>query len=155
MPIPFSSRITGSRYCGTDGAVGADGLDIFLLQLFPRVLRAHAAHRGAFLGVGHFGDDGKIREGANRVDCGEQLIEIAESFDEEKIDAALFESTGLLLENRENLVMRQVANLANDAERSDGTRDEDFVLGGFARLARDFDAAMVELGDTVGHADLR
>src|ERR1700723_3612970 len=100
-------------------AVGADSLNIFLLQLFPGVLRAHAAHRGAFLGVSHFGNDGKIREGANRVDCGEEFVEIAESFDEEEIDATLFESAGLLFENREYLIIRQIADLTHDAEWSD------------------------------------
>ncbi len=29
------------------------------------------------------------------------------------------------------------------------------MFGGFARFAGDFDAAMIELGDAVSHADLR
>src|ERR1700751_2366961 len=119
MPMPLSSRITGSRYCGPTVQLAPTAWIFFLLQFFPGVLRAHAAHRGAFLGVSHFGDDGKIREGANRVDCGEELFEVAESFDEEEIDAAFFESAGLLFENRENLFMRQVGNLANDSKRPD------------------------------------
>ena len=52
------------------------------------------------------------------------------------VGAALFERAGLLFKNREDLIVRQVANLTHDAKRSDGTGDENFVLGGFARFAR-------------------
>ena len=57
---------------------------------------------------------GRLREGADRVDCGEQLVEVAESFNDEEIDAAFFESAGLLFENREDLFMWQVADLGAD-----------------------------------------
>ena len=51
--------------------------------------------------------------------------------------------------------MRQVAHLAHDAKRSDRTGDQYLVLGSFTRLAGDFDAAMVQLSDSVSHPELR
>ena len=51
--------------------------------------------------------------------------------------------------------MGQVANLADDSERTDRAGDQDFVLGGFARFAGNFDAAMIQLRDAIGHAELR
>ena len=95
-----------------DGAVRADGLDVFFLQLFPRVLRARAAERGAFLGVGHLRDDGQPRERADGVHRGEQFFDVAESFEQEKIHAALFQRAGLLLENGDHLNLGQVRGRA-------------------------------------------
>ncbi len=116
MPIPLSSRITGSNIAGQR----CSWLTAWIFFCFSCSCHPadDAAHRGAFLGVSHFGDDGEIRERANGVDGREQLVEIAESFEDEEIDAALFESSGLLFENREYLVIAQIANLAHDAERS-------------------------------------
>ena len=41
-----------------------------------------------------------------------------------------------------------------DSERSDRAGDKDFVFRGLARFAGDFHGAMIQFGDTVGHAEL-
>ena len=64
----------------TDGAVRADGLNIFVLQFFPGILRARAAESGAFVRVGKLRDDGQAREGADAVHGSEQFFDVAESF---------------------------------------------------------------------------
>src|SRR6202021_1988147 len=42
----------GKQKLRADGAVRADGLNIFIFQFFPGVLRARAAEVGAFVGGG-------------------------------------------------------------------------------------------------------
>ena len=42
-----------------------------------------------------------------------------------------------------------------DSERADGAGNQHFVPRGFARLAGDFYAAMIQLGDAVGQSELR
>ena len=63
-----------------DGAVRADGLNIFVFQFFPGVLRARAAESGALIGVGQLRDDGQARERADGVHGGEKFFDVAESF---------------------------------------------------------------------------
>ena len=42
---------------------------------------------------------------------------------------------------------------AKHAERADGSGDQNFVLGGFAGLACNFHAAMIEFGDSLFQAE--
>ena len=143
----------GKQKLRADGAVRADGLNIFIFQFFPGVLRTSAAEGGAFVGVGHLRDDGQAREGTNRVNGGEQFFHVAESFQHEEVHAALFECSGLLLEDGENFFGGKFANVLDDSERADGASNQDFVLGGFARFAGNFYSAMIQFGDAVCHAE--
>src|ERR1700722_14933779 len=143
----------GKQKLRADGAVRADGLNIFIFQFFPRVLRASAAEGGAFVGVGHLRDDGQAREGANRVDGGEQFFHVAESFQHEEIHATLFERSGLLLEDGENFFGGKFPNVLDDSERPNGAGNQNFVLGGFARFAGNFYSAMIQFGDAVSHTE--
>ncbi len=59
----------------------------------------------------------------------------------EEIHAALFESQGLFVENIADFVGLRVARLDADAQGTDRSGDEHLVRGGFARFARDLDAA--------------
>ncbi len=97
---------------------------------------------------------GRPREGADSVDRAEEFFDVAESFQDEKIHAALFEGSGLLLEDGEDLLVGKFADVLDDSERADRAGDQDFVLGGFARFASDFHAAMIQLHGAVGHPKL-
>ena len=144
----------GKQKLRADGAIRSDGLNIFVFQFFPGVLRASAAEGGAFVGVGHLRDDGQTREGTDGVDRAEEFFDVAESFQDEKIHAALFEGSGLLLEDGEDLIFGKFADVLDDSERADGASDQNFVLGGFARLASDFHSAMIQFRDALGHSKL-
>ena len=138
-----------------DGAVRAEGLNVFVFQVFPGILWARAAEGGAFVGVGEFSGDGQTRERADGVHGGYEFFDVAESFEHKQIHAAFFERAGLFFENGDDFVVRQFADVLNDSEWADGAGDQDFVLGSFAGFARDFYRAMIQLGNATAHAELR
>ena len=70
-----------------------------------------------------------------------QLLNVSERFENEEIDAALFESKRLLVKNCQNFVGLGMACLHADAERTDRTSDQHFARCGLARFACDFHAA--------------
>ena len=135
-----------------DGAIRADDLHASLAQKRPGIPGPRAAECGAFLGIGHLGDDGQLRKRTNRFDCRHELVGIAECLQDEKIHAAFFERLGLLAKNFPEMFGCGFANLPDDAERPDRPGDQDFMLGGFARFAGDLHAAMIEFGDAVFQA---
>ena len=44
--------------------------------------------------------------------------------------------------------------MLDDSKRADGAGNQHFVLGGFARFAGNFYAAMIQFGDAIAHAEL-
>jgi len=51
--------------------------------------------------------------------------------------------------------VRKLADVLENAERTDGAGDEDFLFCGFASFAGNFDGAMIELSNAIAHAELR
>ena len=137
-----------------DRAVGADGLNVFVLELFPYFFGAATAEGRPFLRIGHLRDDRQTRKRADRLNRGELLLGVAESFEDKEIHAALFEGASLLLENREDLFRGQLTNLAEYSERPDRSGDQYFMRRGVPRFACEFHAAMIEFHDAVGEADV-
>ncbi len=132
----------GKKKLRANGAIGAYGLNIERLQFFPSFGRTRAAERGALFGVGELRDDGKTRKGTDRGDGGDQLVEIAERFENEKIDAAFFERGSLFAKDQLHLFGGRMLDLLANAEWADGAGEKHFVARGFAGFAGDFDTAM-------------
>ena len=82
-----------------------------------------------------------------------KFLDVGERFEDEEIDAALFEGEGLLVKNVENFVGLGMARLHADAERTDRTGDQNFARCGLARFAGDFHAAAVEFLHVVAEAE--
>ncbi len=135
-----------------DGAVGAYRLHVERFQLFPGFGRARAAKRGALFGIGELRDYWQPGERADCVDRGDQLVEIAESFQNKKIHAALFECGGLLAEDGLHFFGGWMLHLLADSERADGAGEENFVARGFACFAGDFHTTMNQLRGAVVEA---
>ncbi len=74
-------------------------------------------------------------------------------FEQKKIHAALFQRSSLFLENGDDILVRQFADVLEDSERSDGAGNQNFLLGGFARFAGNFYGAMIQFGNAIGHAE--
>ncbi len=96
---------------------------------------------------------GSLENDTNRFDGRDQFVGIPECFQDEQIDAAFLERLGLLAENFPDVLGGKFTNLADHAERPDRSRDQDVVLGGFASLAGDLHAAMIEFDDPLFHAE--
>ena len=128
----------------TERAVRADDLDVFIFELRGGIGRAQIAEGGAFFGVSELRDDRQTGKRANGVDGDEQLFDVGERFENEEIDAALFERERLLVENFQNFFRLGMARLHADAQRAHGAGDQHFARCGFARFAGDFYAAAVE-----------
>ena len=97
---------------------------------------------------------GQPREGPDGVDGSEQFLKSLNVSRMKKIDAALFESAGLLAENRQHLVRAAAGGRGEDTERADGPGDEHLMLGGVARFAGHLHAAMVEFDDAIAQAQI-
>ena len=78
---------------------------------------------------------------------------ISESLQDEKIHAAFFERLGLFAKDFPEMFRRRLALIPEDAERPDRSGDQDFLACGLSRLARDFDAPMIEFGDALFQAE--
>jgi len=124
-----------------EGAVGADDLNVFVLQLGGGLRGSEIAVGGAVFGVGERSDDGQAGEGTDGVYGEKNFFDVGESFEDEQVDAAFFESLGLFAEDFENFLRLGMTGLYTEAERADGAGDENFAGCGFASLASDFDAA--------------
>ena len=135
------------------GAVRADDLDAAFVQKRPGVLRTRAAEGAAFFRVSHFRNDGELRERTNRFDGRHEFGGIPKCFQDEKIHAAFLERLGLLAKNFPEMFRRGFARITDHAERPDRSRNQNFVAGGLARLARDFHAAMIEFRDALFQAE--
>src|SRR6266481_751131 len=128
-------------------AIRADHLNILVFQLRCGIRGADIAVGRAFFRVGKLRHDGQSGKRANRVDGEEQFFDIRKRFEDVEVHAALFESESLLVKNVQNLFRSRMARLHADAQRADGTGNEDFASGRFARFAGDFHAAAVEALD--------
>src|ERR1700731_1093183 len=131
----------------TQRAIRADHLNVLVFQLRRGIRGADIAVGRAFFRVGKLRHDWQSGKRANRVDGEEQFFDIRKRFKDVEVHAALFESESLLVKNVQNLFRSRMARLHADTQRADGTGDEDFASGRFARFAGDFDAAAVEALD--------
>ena len=136
-------------------AVRADDLNVFCFELRGSVGGTQVAVGGAFFGISELRDDRQAGEGTNRVDGEKQFFDVGKRFENEKIDAAFFESERLLVKNVLNFVGLGMARLHAEAERADRAGDQHFARSGFAGFAGDFHAAAVEALHFVGEAERR
>ncbi len=134
-------------------AIGADDLHVFVFQQRGHRGGTQVAKNRAFFGERKLRDDGQARKGTDRVDGENNFLDVRKSFQDVEIDAALFESQGLLAKNRQDFVGLRMSRLYADAERADGTCNQYLACGRVARLAGDFYAASVEPLDFVAQAE--
>ena len=132
VPVPAEC---GSKRLRAESAICADDLNVFALELRGGIGGAEVAESSAFFGVGELRDDGQTGKRANRVDGEEQFFDVGKSFEDVEIDAALFKSERLLVKDILNFFGRGMAGLHAEAERADGTGDEDFA-GADSRASR-------------------
>ena len=111
----------GKNRLGTERAVGADGLHVFVREVRRDFPRAEAAERDAVFGKGHLRDDRQCGKRPDRVHGGQQDVEVGEGLEQEEIDAALFERQGLLAVHFADLIGGKIANLRGEGYRAHRT----------------------------------
>jgi len=109
-----------TRWRTADGAVDADDGRPTRLERRRELFRRRAVERVAILLGRHLRDDRQVRNRAHRVQGRANLVEIAERFEDEQVDAAFGERLGLLPEVVARLVDAGLPpRLDANAERAD------------------------------------
>ena len=152
--VPSSESLQhGQQRLGAERAIDTDDLHIFLGQAGRRIGRARAAQCGALFGKSQLGHNGKRGKRAHRVNGRKQHLDIGESLQYEEIHAALLERLGLLAIDFKHLFAGRLAHFRSDGQRPDRAGDQHLMRGGFAGLAGNLHAAMIDLGDLIGEAE--
>ena len=141
-------HLVQGRQCGldADSVVGADRREACVAQRFDRRLRGHSAERLTLLVEGEHGHDregGDLPHGLDRL---LELVELEEGLDHEEVDAARIERCGLLFEDPAAVVRRDVAELA---ERADRPGDENVPACDLAGLTSELHPGAVDVLDLV------
>ena len=143
----------GQQRLRSQCAIRADHLHVFIFQECGASEWTHVAESGAFFGVGELRNDGQAGKRADRFDGQQDFLDVGKRFEDEEIDAALFERQRLFVKNGQDLIRLRMARLHTDAERTDRAGNQNFARGGFARFAGNFHAAAVQALHFVAKAE--
>ncbi len=140
---------------GADRAVRAHDLDALGCEVPDDSVRRLAGDGETVLTERHHGHDRQVGGFPDGADRGVHLPEVADGFDEEKVDTGFEECLDLLAEREEGIFDRKRADRLQPATcRADRTGDEDRPAADLPFLAGDLDSAEIDVAYLVGEAVL-